>query len=88
MPAATWEQAAAAAARADVVLVVGTSGLVNPAATLATRYPSAAAFVIEVNPEATPISRRADASLRGSAAAVLPELIETVAPAPGSQAER
>ncbi len=88
LPSRTWERAAAAAARADVVLVVGTSGLVNPAALLATHYPKAAAFVIEVNPEATPISSRADAVLRGSAAALLPELIETAAPAPGSQAER
>jgi len=87
LPVMTWERAAAAAARADVVLVVGTSGLVNPAALLATHYPAAAAFVIEVNPEATPISRRADAVLRGNAAALLPELIETAAPAPGSQAE-
>jgi len=88
LPSQTWERAAAAAARADVVLVVGTSGLVNPAALLATHYPDAAAFVIEVNPEATPLSRRADAVLRGSAAALLPELIETAARAPGSQVER
>ncbi len=87
LPPATWERAAAAASRADVVLVVGTSGLVNPAASLATRYPAATAFVIEVNPEATPITSRADAVLRGSAAALLPELLETVREAPGSQAE-
>jgi NAD-dependent deacetylase len=88
LPQATRERAAAAASRADVVLVVGTSGLVNPAAALATRYPSAAAFVIEVNPEATPITSRADAVLRGSAAVLLPELLETASDALGSQKQR
>ncbi len=79
LPHGVWERAAAAASRADVVLVIGTSGLVNPAAQLVTSYPPAGAFVIEVNPEATPITSRADAVLRGSAAALLPELFETPA---------
>jgi len=79
LPYDVWERAAEAASRADVVLVVGTSGLVNPAAQLVTHYPSGSAFVIEVNPEATPISRRADAALRGTAASLLPELAETPA---------
>jgi len=80
LPAQVWEHAVAAAQRADVMLVVGTSGLVNPAASLCTRY-ARRAFVIEVNPEPTAISGRADAALRGAAAAVLPELLGATPPA-------
>ena len=79
LPRATWDRAAAAAARADVVLVVGTSGMVNPAALLATRLPRRDATVIEVNPEATPITARADIALRGLASELLPQLLETAA---------
>jgi NAD-dependent deacetylase len=86
LPIPTWERAASAAARADVVLVVGTSGMVNPAALLASHYPARHAFVIEVNPEMTAISSRADAVLRGGAADILPRLIETAERPSGSQA--
>ena len=77
LPQVAWDAAAAAAARADVVLVVGTSGMVNPAALLATTVPRADAIVIEVNPEATQITARADIALRGRASEVLPQLLET-----------
>jgi NAD-dependent deacetylase len=77
LPAAIWQAAADAAARADVVLVVGTSGVVEPAASLAARIPRRDAFVIEVNPEDTATTARADVALRGPAAIVLPRLLET-----------
>jgi NAD-dependent deacetylase len=77
LPRGTFERAVAAAARADVVLVIGTSGVVEPAASLATRAPRADAFVVEINPEETPISERADVALRGTASAFLPRLLET-----------
>jgi NAD-dependent deacetylase len=77
LPQAVWEAAAAASARADVVLVVGTSGMVHPAASLATAIPRADAFVVEINPEETPLTAYADIALRGPAAVVLPRLIET-----------
>jgi NAD-dependent deacetylase len=84
LPEAVWQAAAAAAARADVVLVVGTSGLVEPAASLATRLPRRDAMVIEVNPEETAITPRADVSLRGPAAVLLPRLVETARASNGS----
>jgi len=77
LPARTWELAAQAAARADVVLVIGTSGLVNPAAALALSYPAPDAFVVEINPEETVVTPHADVVLRGTAAEILPALIET-----------
>jgi NAD-dependent deacetylase len=77
LPAGVFERAAAAARRADVVLVVGTSGMVNPAASLATRAPRAGALVVEINPEETAITDRADVALRGTASAYLPRFLET-----------
>ena len=66
----------AAAARAEVCLVVGTSALVHPAASLPLRTRDRGGAIIEVNPEETPISDVAEVSLRGSAAGVVPSLLE------------
>jgi NAD-dependent deacetylase len=73
LPHDAWERAALAAQRAEVVMVVGTSAVVYPAAALATRL-APKAFVIEINPDDTAISERVDATVRATAAAALPEL--------------
>jgi NAD-dependent deacetylase len=78
LPGEVWERALAAASRADVVIVAGTSGVVEPAASLATRAPKRDAYVVEVNPEETAITPRATAVFRGRAADILPRLAETV----------
>jgi NAD-dependent deacetylase len=65
----------AAAGRADVCLVVGTSAVVQPAASLALATLRRGGAVIEVNPEATPLTPAATVSLRGAAAAVVPGLV-------------
>jgi NAD-dependent deacetylase len=78
LPANVFERAARAAARADVVLVIGTSGMVNPAASLATLAPKPDALVVEVNPDETAITPRADVAIRDRAARALPALLETV----------
>lgn len=62
------------ACRCDVFLVAGTSAVVYPAAGLATAAKAAGAFVIEVNPQATPISGALDLSIRGPAEVVLDAL--------------
>ena len=62
-------------ASADVVLVVGTSGLVQPAAGLVTVGAEQGASLIEVNPESTPFSGSVDVSLFGAAGEVLPVLL-------------
>lgn len=72
---AVWEKAARAAQSADVMLVVGTSGMVNPAAALATQY-ARDAFVAEINPEDTVISRFCDVTIRQPASHALPHLLE------------
>jgi NAD-dependent deacetylase len=67
--------ATAAAAAADVALVVGTSAVVHPAAGLASHTLAHGGAVIEVNPDATPLSGRATVALRGLAGELVPTLV-------------
>ena len=75
LPAAAVERAVAAAQEAEVVLVIGTSSLVYPAAALPEMARAAGAFVVEINTETTPLTASADVSLRGPAAEITPALL-------------
>ena len=75
LPEAAWAAAEGLARAADVVLVVGTSGLVHPAAALPGIARRAGAYVIEVNPRPTPLGPQCDACIAGTAAEVLPGLL-------------
>lgn len=77
LPAAALAQAEVAARRAAVVLVVGTSSLVYPAAALPRLARAAGAFVVEINPEPTPLTPDVDEHLSGRAGEVLPALIRS-----------
>jgi NAD-dependent deacetylase len=57
LPVAELEAASEAARSCDVLLSVGTSGLVYPAASLPYEALENGAVVVEVNPERTPLSR-------------------------------
>ena len=70
--------AAAAVEDCDAFLSVGTSSLVYPAAGLAEVALSRRVPVIEVNPNATDLTPRADVALRGPSGRVLPALLEAV----------
>jgi len=70
-----WAEAEHAARNAEVLLVVGTSAVVYPAASLAPIAKSAGARVIEINPDETSLSAHVDLSLRGPAGEILPQLI-------------
>ncbi|HEX3457624.1 MAG TPA: NAD-dependent deacylase [Candidatus Baltobacteraceae bacterium] len=74
LPPAAWTRARAAASRAGVIIVIGTSAVVYPAAALATHY-NPRAFVAEINPEATAISDRVDCTIREGAAQALPRVV-------------
>ena len=63
-----------ALAHCDALLVVGTSGLVYPAAGFAAEAKAAGAHVVEINPEPTPLSELADVFVPGGAMSVLPAL--------------
>lgn len=69
------EKAVTAARCAEVVLVIGTSSIVYPAAALPEMARAAGGFVIEVNTEPTPLTVSAHLSLRGRASEILPPLV-------------
>ena len=75
LPPQALDAAEQAAVRCDLMLVVGTSGAVWPAAGLAGAARRTGAFVVIVNPHPSEIDGEAHAVLRGSAATVLPELL-------------
>lgn len=65
-----------AAERADVFLVVGTSGLVQPAASFPFTAKRKGAKIIECNVERTSLSSEADLFLAGASGEILPELVQ------------
>jgi NAD-dependent deacetylase len=79
LPEDVWSAAAHAAHECNVFLVVGTSAVVHPAASLvpiAKRSKSPGATVIEVNLTQTEASNLADIGLYGPSGQVLPLLVE------------
>jgi NAD-dependent deacetylase len=81
LPASALAAAEHAARNCDVLLVVGTSAEVYPAAALPEYAHAAGALIVEVNPERTPLSARADFTLRGPAGLMLPALVRSAWPA-------
>lgn len=75
LPAGALDAAERAARAAQVMLVVGTSGAVWPAAGLAAMARRAGAHVAIVNPHASEIDDEAHTVLRGTAAQLLPRLL-------------
>jgi NAD-dependent deacetylase len=73
LPLDTLDAAQAAARACDLMLVVGTSGVVYPAAGLAR---ATRGRVVVINPEPSALDDAADAVLRGTAATLLPDLLD------------
>ena len=73
--------------RCDVLLVVGTSAEVYPAAALPAHAQRSGATVVEINPNAAALSPAADHVLRGAAGAVLPALVAALGRATTMQSE-
>ena len=76
LPEDAIDAAERAARECDVLLVVGTSGAVWPAAGLARVARRAGAKVVIVNPQASEIDGEAHWLLRGTAAEVLPRVLD------------
>lgn len=76
LPTDALEGAFAAAAASDVCLVVGTSALVHPAASIPRATLRAGRPIVEVNIEPTALSPHAEVSLTGKAGATLPALLD------------
>ena len=75
LPELVYASAIDLASSADVVLVVGTSAVVQPAAGLAAIGAQHGAAVVEVNLEPTPLSGSVNVSLLAAAGEVLPVLL-------------
>ncbi|MEE9502790.1 MAG: hypothetical protein V3V48_12000 [Candidatus Aminicenantaceae bacterium] len=56
------------------MFVVGTSAVVQPAASLPLSAADSGATVVEINPDPTPITPYADFSFRGKAGDILPSI--------------
>jgi NAD-dependent deacetylase len=69
------EQSYAALESCEVLLIIGTSGVVYPAASFAPVAEQAGAFVAELNLDATPNSNVVDVSIRGRASELVPQLL-------------
>ncbi|PRX13879.1 SIR2 family NAD-dependent protein deacylase [Actinoplanes italicus] len=80
LPAEPLEAAVQAATECDVLLTIGTSGLVYPAADIPVVAAKFGATVIQVNPQPTPLDAVAAFNLTGTAATVLPALVSAAWP--------
>ena len=60
----------------DVMFVIGTSTVVQPAASLPFEASEAGAKIVEINPDPTPLSLYADFSIRGKSGEILPLIDE------------
>jgi NAD-dependent deacetylase len=74
LPAGAFEFAVQRASQCELCFVVGTSGLVYPAASLPEVAKSSGAFVCEINPERTSLSDLCDEVIQGKAGDVLSQL--------------
>jgi NAD-dependent deacetylase len=82
LPGAALEAADDAARRCDVLLVIGTSAEVYPAAGLPLTARQHGAVLVEINPNPTELSALADYVLRGLSGVVLPRLVAAASAAP------
>jgi len=78
LPADVLEAAGQAANVCDVFFSIGTSSLVEPAASLAHIALQHGAAVIEINPTVTSLTSRASFVLQGASGEILPMLIKAV----------
>ncbi|MDT8319867.1 MAG: NAD-dependent deacylase [Xanthomonadales bacterium] len=75
LPQDAIDQAMAAAARCDFCFSVGTTSVVQPAASLPLIALGRGARLVEINPLETPLSKHADQCFRGGAEQVLASLV-------------
>lgn len=75
LPADAWDRAYAALEACDLAVVIGTSGVVQPAASLPFVALGAGAAVVEINPDLTELSPAVTHRLAGPAGVILPALL-------------
>jgi NAD-dependent deacetylase len=75
LPQEVWQAAENAARSAELFLVIGTSAVIYPAASLAQIAKSSGARVVEINIAETQLSDQIDQFLQGPSGELLPQLI-------------
>ncbi|GAA1635620.1 SIR2 family NAD-dependent protein deacylase [Actinoplanes couchii] len=80
LPEEALETAVQEATDCDLLLTIGTSGLVYPAAEIPKVATMFGATVIQINPQPTPLDPTATVNLHGPAAEILPALVEAAWP--------
>ena len=75
LPQEAFEEALMAARNCDLFFAIGTSSLVQPAASLPFEALRGGVSVVEVNPDETPLTRHVEYGLRGQAGELLPALV-------------
>lgn len=80
LPAPAYRAASEAATTCDVFFSIGTSGVVEPAASLARVAIQHGAKVIEINPVATPLTSMMTFALQAASGKVLPALLRAAWP--------
>lgn len=78
LPSDVLNEAILELSSSDVVIVAGTSAVVQPAASLPYIVKRNGGFVIEINPDETPLSRIAEVSIREKAGKAMEEIVELV----------
>ena len=78
LPEIEWNTASDAANHCDVFLCIGTSSVVQPAASLTMMAIQLGAITIQINPNPTALDDQVTLNLPGPAGQVLPELVETI----------
>jgi NAD-dependent deacetylase len=69
-------EAYTAAATCEVMLVIGTSAVVQPSASFPVEARARGALVADINIETTPLSSLADISLPGKAGDIVPKFLD------------
>ena len=78
LPRDQLEAAVEAARSCDVFFSIGTSGVVQPAASLAHAARNRGAVLVEINAEPTPLTSKVDYFFQGKSGEILPELVKAV----------
>lgn len=78
LPAAELEKAMLASQNCDVFFSIGTSGVVQPAASLGLIARDRGAVFVEINYEPSAISRLADYKIYGESGTILPQLLQAL----------
>ena len=74
LPEGAYEKASQKAVSCDIFFIIGTSALVYPAAMLPEIAKQNGAYLVEINPEETPLSSICNESIRGKAGEILPKI--------------